>query len=134
MPTNTINVELTSSTPQNLDVKDHGGKNQVSAASQATTITWNLTGNLAQGSFVPMNDPSGDYGFEWITQPAPAWAGTPTIGAGGNSLSVVDNHLDSTTDGEATYMLRASLDGTVYSTTATLSPTGTVNDPVIINR
>jgi hypothetical protein len=134
MPTNNINVVLTTTAPQTLDVKDNGGQNLVNAASQPTTITWNLTGNLAQGSFVPMNDPSGKYGFEWVTQPPPAWAGTPTIGASGNSLSVVDTHLDATSNGEATYRLRARLNGTVYSTTATVSRTATVNNPVIINR
>lgn len=134
MPTNNINVVLTNTTPQTLDVQDNGGQNQVNASSQPTTITWNLTGNLAQGSFVPMNDPSGQYGFEWITQPAPSWAGTPSIGANGNSLSVVDNHLDSSTNGQATYKLRVNLNGTVYSTTATTGPTATVNNPVIINR
>ena len=130
--TNNINVSLDTSTGVNLlDVVDNGGQNQVSQSPNATTISWNLTGVLTQGNFVPMT--AAEPGFEWIGSPPDGLFGTPEISANGNSLSITDNHVDATTNGEWIYMLRVDYDGSVVSTTASL-PRGTTTNPAIINR
>lgn len=130
---NNINVTLDTSNGINrLSVTDNGGQNQVSQSPNPTTISWNLTGPLTQGDFVPMTDSSP--GFEWVgTAPPAGLFGTPTIGSNGNSLSITDNHIDSTSNGQWIYMLRVNYNGSVVSTQATL-PGGTINNPVIINR
>jgi hypothetical protein len=131
--TNNINVSLDNSNGVNkLNVVDNGGQNEVSQNSAPTTISWNLTGALAQGSFVAMN--ATPPGFEWVGVNPPAGLfGTPQVQANGNSLSVTDNHVDSTSNGEWIYMLRVNYGGSVISTTASM-PGGTVSNPVIINK
>ena len=131
--TNNINVSLDNSNGINkLDVVDNGGQNQVSQSPSPTTISWNLTGSLTQGDFVPMSDPQP--GFEWMgVVPPTGLFGTPSIGANGNSLSITDNHVDSTSNGEWIYMLRVNYNGSVVSTIASM-PGGTITNPVIINR
>ena len=131
--TNNINVSLDASSGVNLlDVVDNGGQNQVSQNANPTTISWNLTGVLTQGNFVPMTD--AEPGFQWVGTAPPAGVfGTPTISANGNSLSITDNHVDATTNGEWIYMLRVDYDGDVVSTEAAL-PRGTTTNPAIINR
>ena len=67
--TNNINVTLeTSVTPHELKVHDHGHV-RIDKKPGAQLISWNLTGNLAQGSFLPIcgNSP----GFEWVSDPPP---------------------------------------------------------------
>lgn len=131
--TNNVNITLdTSVTPPALRVHDHGHI-KVGKKANPQTITWNLTGNLAQGEFVPMSAP--DPGFEWVSSPPPPAVifGTPTIGSNGNSLSICDNHADRTTDGRWTYRLRVSIDGAVYSTIADAGITNTSKNPIIIN-
>lgn len=131
--TNNVNVTLdTSVTPHVLKVHDHGHI-KVGKKSTAQTISWNLTGNLAQGQFVPTD--ASEPGFEWISDPPPT-AGifdTPTVGSNGNSLSICDSHADRTTDGRWIYRLRVSIDGTVYSTIADAGITSTSKNPIIIN-
>jgi hypothetical protein len=132
---NTMQVSLdTTKTPYRLSVDDHGGQNQVSANSNGpTTITWNLTGQLAQGNFVAMTDPNP--GFSWIDNTSSGIFDKPSIGASGNSLSIVDHHLSSTSNGTWVYMLRVNYNGTVYTTTNIIvGPGGTVNNPVIVNH
>lgn len=131
--TNNINVSLdTSVIPNALDVHDHGHIH-IDKHSFAQTITWNLTGKLNQGAFVPMgNSPPG---FQWIEPAPPAGIfGTPTIGSNGNSLSITDSHCSAESDGQWTYQLRVAYDGSVYETTATINGKDTIKDPVIINR
>lgn len=130
--TNNVNVSLdTSVTPHALKVHDHGHI-KVGKKPTAQTITWNLTGNLAQGNFVSMSAP--DPGFEWIDPPPAAGIfGTPTIGSNGNSLSISDSHVDRTTDGRWIYRLRVFLDGSVYSTIVDPGITSTSKNPIIIN-
>jgi hypothetical protein len=131
MPTNTINVVLNAS--NELNVQDHGKQNEVEKSQQATTITWNLTGGLAQGNFLPMSNPVGSRGFEWVQTPPTGVFTDAVIGSNGNSVSITDTHPDATTDGRWIYVLRVNLDGTTYCTTSS-TPTATVNNPVIINR
>jgi hypothetical protein len=130
---NNINVKLDNSNGiDKLDVVDHGGQNQVSKSPKPTTISWNLTGQLSQGDFVPMTDPQP--GFQWMGVAPPAGLfGPPCIGENGNSLSITDNHVDSTSSGQWIYMLRVNYNGSVVSTIASL-PGGTVTNPVIINH
>lgn len=131
--TNNINVTLdTSVTPNVLNIDDNGSTN-VSKNPNPQTISWNLTGNLAQGEFVSMS--ATEPGFEWVSSPAPAAGifGTPQIGANGNSLDLVDNHTNDDSDGSWIYRLRVSLNGCVYATTASTGITSTSNNPIIIN-
>lgn len=135
MPTNNINVTLDTSTGTNrLSVTDNGGQNQVGANAAATTITWHLTGQLAQATFVAMSDPNP--GFSWVQPGGPLtrYFDTPTVGANGNSLSVVDNHLSSASNGTWIYTLRVNYGGSVITTTASTGIGATVNNPVIINH
>lgn len=164
MPANNLNVTLNKNYfPPRLDVHDHGGGNQVDHNPLPTTITWHLINNLTLGQFLPMDDPSQEPGFSWVgPAPPPGLFDPPTIGANGNSLSIVDNHFNDTTNNSWVYMLRVRLDKTVYTTTATITTTTTttttttaaaaaaaatttttttatvsartVNNPVIINR
>ena len=135
MPTNVINVVLnTDVSPARLDVQDNGGQNIVNANAQSTTITWKLSGNLNQGNFMPVDDPSGCGGFAWDgPQPPAGLFGAPSVGANGNSLSITDNHQGAGSNGEWMYLLRVNLGGTVY-TTGSILLTGTINNPIIINR
>lgn len=133
--TNNLNVTLdTSVTPNVLDIDDKNGGNKVSKNPNPQTISWNLTGNLAQGEFVSMS--AAEPGFEWVSSPPPAAGifGQPQIGANGNSLDMVDNHPNDDSDGSWIYRLRVSLGGTVYQTTTGTSITATSKNPIIINQ
>jgi len=129
---NNINVTLdTSVTPNVLDVDDKGHI-KIKKDAKAQTISWNLTGNLAQGEFVSMS--AAEPGFEWVPPvPGAGIFGTPQIGANGNSLDLVDNHTSEDSDGSWIYRLRVSLNGCVYTTTASTGITSTSNNPIIIN-
>lgn len=131
---NNINVTLdTSVTPNVLNVDDKGHI-KIKKDAKAQTISWNLTGNLAQGEFVSMcgNAP----GFEWVSDPPPGADifGEPQVGANGNSLDLVDNHPGDDSKGTWIYRLRVVLGGTVYQTTASTGITSTSNNPIIINE
>lgn len=131
--TNNLNVTLdTSVTPNVLKIDDHGGTH-VNQSPNPQTISWNLTGNLAQGQFVSIcgNSP----GFEWVSDPPPGTDifGEPDIGANGNSLSIIDTHATSGSNGTWIYRLRVLLNGTVYQTTSSAGVTSTSNNPIIIN-
>ncbi len=131
---NNINVTLdTSVTPNVLKVHDHGHIH-IDKKPGAQTISWNLTGNLAGGEFVPMD--AAEPGFAWVSDPPPCADifGEPQVGANGNSLDIVDNHVNDDSDGTWIYRLRVSLGGTVYQTTAGTGITTTSHNPVIINR
>lgn len=137
--TNQLNVTLdTSVSPNVLVVDDNGGGNAVNPSPNPQTITWQLTGNLAQADFVAMADPAP--GFEWIDQPPAGVFDAPSISANGRKLNIVDRNTSPATTGTWAYRLRASLEGTVYTTaasaataTSTLSKMATT-DPTIINR
>lgn len=134
--TNIITVTIASTSPPLLNVDDVGGKNNVDKSPNPQTIKWQLTGNAAQGAFLPMtgNPP----GFSWITTPSPQQPngpfGVPVVGANGNSLTITDDHSSSSTDGTWIYMLRVMLDGVMYTTTASTGLGAGVDNPIIINR
>lgn len=129
-PTNNLNVTLdTSHVPNMLNVEDSGGQNRVAANAQPTTITWHLTGVLAGGYFDP-ND-----AFVWaLNAPLNGRFGPPTVGANGNTLSIIDYHNDSTTNGTYTYWLCVHYNNTTYQTGLLNSPTATTTNPQIINH
>ena len=119
--TNNINVTLdTSVTPHELKVHDHGHV-RIDKKPGAQLISWNLTGNLAQGSFLPIcgNSPPGGI------------FGEPQVFA--KSLTLVDIHPDGGSDGAWIYRLRVCLDGTVYSTSSSVGVSDVRGNPIIIN-
>lgn len=131
--TNNINVTLdTSVTPNVLNVDDKGGI-KIPKNANPQTISWNLTGNLARGEFASLSGNAP--GFEWVSNPPPAPGvfGQPQIGSNGNSLTVVDHHPDSNSNGTWIYRLRVLLDGTVYQTTSEIGIAATSKNPIIIN-
>lgn len=132
MPNN-LNVTLDESTTSwAVDVDQHGKDNEVSQGPNAQTITWQLTGNAASGSFVSMTDSAP--GFEWISAPPDGIFGTPTVSQGsGNQLTITDTNNNDSTAGSWTYMLRINVGGTVYST-KTSSLAATTTDPTIKNK
>jgi hypothetical protein len=130
-PVNNVNVSLVNG---QLDVEDHGGIN-VTANAAATTITWHLTGVLTQGNFQPVTPPGvADPGFAWKQAPPTGYFSEPSVGNGGNTLSITDNHLGSNTNGQWTYNLRVLYQGTIYCTSSSAGIGATLHDPVIINR
>ena len=129
---NNINVTLDANNAQRVSVADNGGQNQISKGPGAQTISWNLTGPLAQGYFVPLTD--AEPGFDWIQQPPAGIFSQPTISANGNSLSIQDTHTDSSSNGSWIYVIRIVYQGKIYSTTFETGVGGTVNNPVIINK
>ena len=117
-----------------MDVADHGGENQVNQSPQPQTIVWQLTGNLAQGSFQPLD--ATPPGFAWKSNPPPS----PTIFSApsrdpvnGRTITIQDTHTSSASNGTWIYQLAVSLNGTVYTTTAT-SLMATTNNASIINK
>ena len=131
MPNN-LNVTLDQSkTPWAVDVDQHGKDNEVSQGPNAQTITWQLTGNAASGSFVPLT--STPPGFEWINAPPAGVFSSPSLSNNGNQLTITDTNNSASTAGSWTYMLHVNVGGTVYST-KTLSLAATTTNPIIINK
>lgn len=133
MTTINLNVTLnTSKSPPALDVDQSGNGNQIPQNPSVQTITWHLTGNAATGSF---NAQGGSRpGFAWIgTAPASGIFGAPTPSNNGNQLSITDLNNGAGSVGTFTYQLWATINGTAYSTIASLL-TGTATNPAIINK
>lgn len=130
-PVNNINVSLVNG---QLNVEDHGGIH-VSANADATIITWHLTGVLTQGNFQPVTPPGvANPGFSWKQAPPTGFFSAPSIGNGGNTLTITDNHLGSGSNGQWVYNLSVLYQGTVYCTSSGVGTDATLHDPVIINR
>ena len=131
MPNN-LNVTLDKTqTPWAVDVDQHGKGNEVSQGPNAQTVTWQLTGNAASGSFVPLT--STPPGFEWISAPPAGVFSNLSLSNNGNQLTVSDTNNSANTAGSWTYRLLVNVGGTVYST-ETLSLAATTTNPAIINR
>ncbi len=115
-----------------LDVDESGNANHVPQNENAQTITWKLNGNANGGTFNAMN--ATNPGFAWKgTQPPSGIFGTPVPDSNGN-MTMSDNNISSSTAGTWTYQLYATVNGTQYSTIATLSPRATTTDPTIKNN
>jgi len=136
---NNINVKLKNIDGIDvLDIDDNGSGNgnnngnKVGSTQGAQTISWNLTGNLAQGEFQAMT--STPPGFKWIQTPPAGIFGTPVVCNGGRQLEHQDTNNSTSTSGRWNYRMGVSLGGTVYVAQASTLPTGSVKDPVIINK
>ena len=131
MPNN-LSVTLNKAqSPWSVDVDQHGNDNEVSQGPNAQTITWQLSGNAASGSFVPLTDPNP--GFAWISAPPNGVFGPPTLSGNGNTLTIADQNTGAGTSGTWTYVMRVNVGGTVYST-KTMSIAATDTNPWIKNK
>ncbi len=132
MPNN-LQVTLDkSTTPWCVDIDQSGNANHVNQSPNVQTITWQLTGNAASGSFVALTDP--DPGFAWAgTAPPSGVFGSPTLSANGNQLTISDLNNNSGTAGSWSYILRVSVDGVVYQSKTT-SLAATTSNPTIVNK
>jgi len=117
-----------------LDVNQAGNANEMGHG-ESGTITWELTGNAASGSFNAMN--ATNPGFAWQQQTPNGVFGTPTL-AHGNQIQMSDNNNDPNgvnSTGSWIYQLYATIGGNSYSTIANLSrPTATATNPNIVNK
>ena len=133
----TTNVTLENNA---LDVKDHGAPISVPQETDATNLVWQLTRTAAQGSFNaiildPTNPNYPNSGFGWIDFPPSGIFGSPTLAANGNQITMSDNNSGSNSAGGPwRYKLCATIGGTQYSTTSSVSPRATTNDPGIKNN
>ena len=115
---NNLHVTLdTHMDPPRLDIDQNGGANQVAHGPSAQTITWELTGNAAAGSFDSQDDSAP--GFAWVDSPPPTGIfGDPVLSQNGNQITMSDLNNSSRTVGEWTYQLSATIGGVVYQSDA----------------
>ena len=117
-----------------LDVDQSGNANEMGHG-QTGTITWELTGNAASGSFNAMN--AGNPGFAWKQPPPNGVFGTPGVVANGNQIQMTDNNNDpngTNSTGTWIYQLYATIGGNSYSTIASFNrPTAVTTNPTIKN-
>lgn len=108
---------------QKLKIRDH----EVFANPLAQVITWNLDPGLKRGDFVS---------FAWTGQPPAAGIfGNPEISADGNSLTLRNLNNDPTkTQGSFGYIITIELDDETYTSGETISTSGVMRDPIIINK
>ncbi|MEO6968958.1 MAG: hypothetical protein ABI132_10985 [Rhodanobacteraceae bacterium] len=129
---NTLYVTLDQTTnPWSVDVNQNNNANDVAQNALAQTLTWQLTGNAASGTFNSLTDPVNP-GFGWTSTPAPR-AGifhTPTLS--GNTLTISDLNNSSSTTGTWTYKLCINVGGNLYHTINT-SITAKSTNPTIKN-
>jgi hypothetical protein len=130
---NSLDVTLDkSTTPWCLDIDQKSGANHVSRSSSAQTITWQVTGNAASGSFDARSD--AEPGFAWVGAAPPAGIfGSPVLQANGNQLTMSDLDNGAGTTGDGIYQLSATIGDVVYQPNKT-SPTGTHTNPSIKNN
>ena len=116
-----------------LDVDESGNANHVPQSPATQTIQWELEGNAASGSFLPLSatPPSG---FSWIA-PAPSGTifGSPSRSSNGNTITIPDLNNGPGTAGTWTYRLMATVNGVTYQTYAT-TPAATTDNPTIKNN
>ncbi|MDE2272510.1 MAG: hypothetical protein KGJ94_11105 [Xanthomonadaceae bacterium] len=118
-----------------LDVDQSGNANQMGHG-QSGTIVWKLVGNASGGTFNALN--ATNPGFAWKEQPPSGVFGTPTPTNNGKHIEMSDNNTDPNgvnSSGTWIYQLYATVNGTEYSTIASLSrPTATTTNPTIKNK
>jgi hypothetical protein len=113
-------------TPWRVDIDENNGANHFPQSANPQTISWQLTGNAATGTFV-------DFHFLPNQTPDPGSIfGPPNYGANNKSLSVTDNHTSSSSNGTWIYYLEINVDGNPYSTTSS-TPMAVINNPTIKN-
>jgi len=114
-----------------LQVDETNNPNHLNAGPNPQGIAWTLMGEAATGSFLPLLGP--ELGFAWVgTPPNSGIFDTPFLPAN-NQLKIVDHHTGPSTAGTWSYILRARIGGTVYSTTA-LSAAAQNTNPRIKNN
>jgi len=128
----TLNVTLdTTKTPWAVNVNQSNGLNEIPQSSVVQTITWQLTGNAASGTFNSLTDPNNP-GFAFTgTQPPRGVFTSPTVNGNQFTLNDLNNGPNST--GTWTYKLCINVGGTVYTTINT-SPTGATTNPSLKNK
>ncbi|HVU80844.1 MAG TPA: hypothetical protein VHD89_02430 [Rhodanobacteraceae bacterium] len=117
-----------------LDVDQSGNGNQMGHG-QSGTIVWKLVGTAANGTFNAMN--ATNPGFAW-EQPVPDGVfGPPSLANSDKDIEMSDTNTDPNgvnSTGSWIYQLYATIDGTQYSTIASLpNPKATTTNPKIIN-
>jgi len=127
-----LSVTLDKSGPQwFLHVNEADHPNYMNAGPNPQFIVWTLMGEASTGTFLPLL--GSELGFAWIgTPPRSGIFDTPFLSAN-NQLKLLDRHTGPGTAGIWPYILRARIDGTVYTTTA-LSPTAQNTNPRIKNN
>ncbi|MDW2982190.1 hypothetical protein [Rhodanobacter sp. KK11] len=130
---NLLKVTLDNSTsPPSLDIDQKDNANHVSRGPNAQTITWQLNGNAASGSFNAQN--AAKPGFAWVDPAPPAGIfGSPTLSSNGNEITMSDLNNSASTAGDWVYQLSATIGGVVYQSNKT-SLTETNTNPSIKNN
>ncbi|WP_234411292.1 hypothetical protein [Rhodanobacter thiooxydans] len=133
MPNN-LQVALDkSTTPWCLDIDQQNNANHVARSPNAQTITWQLTGDAAAGSFNAQSNT--EPGFAWVgTAPPDGIFGTPSVS--GNQITMSDLNNSASTTGTWTYQLSATIGGVVYQSNKTSLTQTTTNQssPTTTNR
>jgi hypothetical protein len=124
---NPLKVKLdTTTTPWTVDIDENNGANHFPQSANAQTISWELTGNAATGTFV-------DFHFLPNQTPDPSGIfGSPNYGTNNKSLSITDSHTSASTKGTWIYFLEIDVGGNPYSTTSS-TLTAVTNNPTIKN-
>ena len=130
---NLLKVTLDNSTsPPSLDIDQKDNANHVSRGPNAQTITWQLNGNAASGSFNAQN--AAKPGFAWVDPAPPAGIfGSPTLSSNGNEITMSDLNNSASTAGDWVYQLSATIGGVIYQSNKT-SLTQTNTNPSIKNN
>ncbi|MBB6187212.1 hypothetical protein [Rhodanobacter sp. MP7CTX1] len=98
-----------------LHVDEVNHPNYLNSGPNPQGIVWTLMGEASSGTFLPLFGP--ELGFAWTgEQPHQGIFGAPFLPAN-NQLKVLDHHTGPGTAGIWTYILRARINGTVYTTT-----------------
>ncbi len=130
---NHLKVTLDKSTnPWCLDIDQKDNANHVSQGPNAQTITWQLSGNAASGSFDAQN--ASKPGFIWVSVPPPSNSifGNPELSPNGNEMTMSDLNNSASTTGDWLYQLSATIGGVIYQSNKT-SITGQNTNPTIKN-
>ena len=113
-----LHVTLDTNTePTSVDIDQTGNANVISRGANRQSITWQVVGNAATGSFVSMSDP--EPGFEWVDAPPAGIFGDPTLSSNGKQLTLTDLHTGDETAGIWTYIVRIKVGGVVYKSRTT---------------
>ncbi|MEO8810364.1 MAG: hypothetical protein ABI386_08980 [Rhodanobacter sp.] len=123
---NPLKVNLTTTTPIHVDIDQNNGANHVGRNPKHQTISWQLEGHAATGSFV-------DFYFLPDQTPDPGTIfGEPDYGSNHKSLSITDLNTSSSTSGSWIYFLEIDVGGQKYSTTSSIHSVVS-NNPTIKN-
>ena len=129
---NTLYVNLdTTTTPWSVNVDDGNNANHVAQGSAEQVITWQLNGNAANGTFMPLTDPTHP-GFSWVGTQPPAGVFSKAA-VNGNTFTLHDLNNNANAAGTWTYRLCINVGGTVYTTINT-SPAAKNTNPTSKNN